>query len=55
MTTVARTLFDLAEFVSLKQLESAWEEADRLKLLQLREVERVCERGYGRRATPPSK
>lgn len=53
VTTVARTLFDLAEFVSLKHLESAWEEADRLKLLELRRVEGVCERGYGRRALKP--
>lgn len=53
MTTVARTLFDMAEFVSLKRLESAWEEADRLNLLRLRGVEGVCERGYGRRALRP--
>jgi very-short-patch-repair endonuclease len=53
VTTVARTLFDLAEFVSFKRLESAWEEADRLNLLQLRAVEGVCERGYGRRALRP--
>jgi very-short-patch-repair endonuclease len=53
VTTVARTLFDLAEFVTLKRLESAWEEADRLNLLYLREVEAVCERGYGRRALRP--
>jgi very-short-patch-repair endonuclease len=53
VTTVARTLFDLAEFVSLKRLESAWEEADRLNLLQLSAVEGVCERGYGRRALRP--
>lgn len=53
ITTVARTLFDMAEFVNLKRLESAWEEADRLGLLELREVERVCERGYGRRALKP--
>lgn len=53
VTTVARTLFDLAEFVPFKHLESAWEEADRLNLLQLRAVERVCERGYGRRALRP--
>jgi very-short-patch-repair endonuclease len=53
VTTVARTLFDMAEFVSLKRLESAWEEADRLGLLELRAVERVCERGYGRRALRP--
>jgi len=53
VTTVARTLFDLAEVVSLQQLESAWEEADRLKLLHLTEVGAVCERGYGRRALRP--
>lgn len=53
VTTVARTLFDLAEFVSPKRLESAWEEADRLNLLELRAVEQVCERGYGRRALRP--
>jgi very-short-patch-repair endonuclease len=53
VTTVARTLFDFAEVVGFKHLESAWEEADRLGLLELREVERVCERGYGRRALRP--
>ena len=50
---MARTLFDLAEFVSFKHLESAWEEADRLNLLQLRAIEDVCKRGYGRRALRP--
>jgi very-short-patch-repair endonuclease len=53
VTTVARTLFDFAEFAGLKRLESAWEEADRLNLLQLNAVEQVCERGYGRRALKP--
>ncbi len=53
VTTVARTLFDLAEFVPFKRLESAWEEADRLNLLQLRAIEKVCEQGYGRRALKP--
>ncbi|HXR29876.1 MAG TPA: DUF559 domain-containing protein [Solirubrobacterales bacterium] len=53
ITTVARTLFDMAEFVPLQALESAWEEADRLKLLELSAVEDVCERGYGRRALKP--
>jgi very-short-patch-repair endonuclease len=52
---VARTLFDLAEFVDFKRLESAWEEADRLRLLDLRAIERVCERGYGRRALRPTR
>ncbi len=50
---MARTLFDLAEFASLKRLESAWEEADRLNLLQLRAVEGVCERSNGRHALRP--
>jgi hypothetical protein len=53
VTTVARTLFDLAEFVPFERLEHAWEEADRLNLLQLRAIEDVCERGYGRRALKP--
>jgi predicted transcriptional regulator of viral defense system len=53
VTTVARTLFDMAEFVAFKRLESAWEEADRLNLLELKLVERVCERGRGRRALKP--
>jgi very-short-patch-repair endonuclease len=52
-TSVARTLFDLAEVVNRTQLERAWEEADRLHLLQLREIEKVCERGYGRHALKP--
>lgn len=53
VTTVARTLFDYAEAVGFQRLEKAWEEADRLKRLRLAEVERVCERGYGRRALKP--
>lgn len=53
VTTVARTLFDYAEIVPFAQLERAWEAADRLNLLQLAAVERVCERGYGRRALRP--
>jgi very-short-patch-repair endonuclease len=53
VTTVARTLFDLAEVVDFRRLEAAWEEADRLNLLQLRAVERACELGYGRRALRP--
>jgi hypothetical protein len=53
VTSVARTLFDLAEMVDFKRLERAWEEADRLKRLRLGDIERVCERGYGRRALKP--
>jgi very-short-patch-repair endonuclease len=53
VTSVARTLFDLAEVVSQRELRRAWEEADRLKLLRLVAVERICEQGYGRRALRP--
>ena len=53
VTTVARTLFDLAEVVDFTQLRRAWEEADRLGLLRLKAVEQVCERGYGRHALRP--
>jgi predicted transcriptional regulator of viral defense system len=55
VTSVARTLFDYAEVADFQRLERAWEEADRLKRLRLVEVERVCERGYGRRALKPTR
>jgi very-short-patch-repair endonuclease len=50
VTTVARTLFDLAEVTGERTVESAFEEADRLGLLQMRALEAVCARGHGRRA-----
>ena len=53
VTTAARTLFDLAEAVPYGVLKGAAEEADRLKLLRVRELQMVCERGYGRRALRP--
>jgi very-short-patch-repair endonuclease/predicted transcriptional regulator of viral defense system len=53
VTTVARTLFDIAETVDEHQLERAFEEADRLHLLRLAELDAVCARGYGRRALRP--
>jgi hypothetical protein len=53
VTTVARTLFDFAEVAPFDTLKGAAEEADRLKLLRLRELEEVCERGRGRRALRP--
>jgi very-short-patch-repair endonuclease len=53
VTTVARTLFDLAEVAPYETLKGATEEADRLKRLRLRELEEVCERGRGRRALRP--
>jgi len=53
VTSVARTLFDLAEVFDERQLERAFEEADRLGLLKMRAVEEVCARGHGRRALQP--
>ena len=53
VTTVARTLFDLAEVAPYEQLKGAAEGADRLKMLRLPELEQVCERGRGRRALRP--
>jgi len=53
VTTVARTLFDLAEVVDEERLGSAAEEADRLHLLQIPELEAVCARCPGRRALAP--
>jgi hypothetical protein len=55
VTTVARTLFDLAEVAPYETLKGAAEEADRLKRLRLRELEAVCERGRGRRALRPTR
>lgn len=53
VTSVPRTLFDLAEVIDEKQLTRAFEEADRLRLLRLKELEAVCARGHGRRALRP--
>src|ERR1044072_4099704 len=48
VTSVARTLLDLAEILDDDGLRRAFEEADRLKLLHIPELERVCSRA-GRR------
>jgi predicted transcriptional regulator of viral defense system len=53
VTSVARTLFDLAEVVDQQTHERAFEEADRLRLLEIRAVEDVCSRNPGRRALRP--
>jgi hypothetical protein len=53
VSSVARTLLDLAEAVSPPSLERAWEEADRLRLLRLGEVTEVCKRARGRRGLRP--
>jgi hypothetical protein len=53
VTTVARTLFDLAESEGYELLRDAAREADRLKLPWTRSLAAVCERGRGRRALRP--
>lgn len=55
MTTVARTLFDLAEVAPYDEVKKAAEAADRRNLLLLRELEEVCEWGRGRRALRPAR
>jgi very-short-patch-repair endonuclease len=52
VTSVARTLLDLAEVVDEQRLARALEEADRLKLLHMPEMERVCTRARKRRGLP---
>jgi very-short-patch-repair endonuclease len=48
VTSPARTLLDLAEVADEQQLKRAFEEADRLKLLRISELEGLCARA-GRR------
>ena len=50
VTTVARTLFDLAEMLDLARLERAFEAAERHELLDMRAVALTAERNPGRRA-----
>lgn len=50
VTSVARTLFDLADVLTQQQLRRAFDEAERLGLLDAAAVRRVCERGRARRA-----
>ena len=49
VTTVPRTLLDLADVLSLDALRRTWEEADRLRLLDVRAVEAVLAAANGRR------
>jgi very-short-patch-repair endonuclease len=50
VSTVARTLFDLADRSQPYELKNAWDEASRLRVLRVPEVAAVYERGRGRRA-----
>jgi hypothetical protein len=49
VTSVARTLLDLAEVVPPRLLERAFEEAERLSLLDRTAIVATCDRGVGRR------
>jgi predicted transcriptional regulator of viral defense system len=49
VTSVARTLLDLAEIVSPRRLERAFEGAERLRVLDAAAVQRLLERSRGRR------
>lgn len=51
VTTVARTLLDLAALVSRRQLERAFETAERLALLDARALENACRRQPHRRGS----
>lgn len=50
VTTVARTLFDLAEILDLGRLERAFEAAERAELLDMRAIHMTAQRNPGRRA-----
>ena len=55
VTSVARTLLDLAEVVGRDHLERAVENAERLELFDLRAIERLRRRSRGRRGLKPLK
>src|SRR3954454_7511830 len=53
VTSVSRTLLDLAEVVPQRQLARAVEEAEKRRLLDLRAIERLLGRSHGRRGVKP--
>ena len=53
VTSLARTLLDLAEVLPKRRLERAIEEAERLQLFDLDEIRGVLERSPGRRGRRP--
>jgi very-short-patch-repair endonuclease len=52
ITTVARTLLDLAEVIRPRELDRAFEEAERLRHLDIRAIERLWNRSRGRHGLP---
>jgi hypothetical protein len=53
ITSVARTLLDLAEVVSLRRVENAFEAAERLRLFDLVALTRLTDRSAGRHGLKP--
>jgi hypothetical protein len=53
VTTVARTLLDLAEVLKPHQLRRAWNESQRLELFDLKAIRATMARGVGRRGLKP--
>ena len=53
ITSLPRTLLDLAEVVSRDRLEAAFEGADRLRLIDLGAIVELCARSPGRRGLKP--
>jgi hypothetical protein len=53
VTTLSRTLLDLAETLAPARLEAVFEEADRRELLDLNELRATAERNPGRRGLRP--
>ncbi len=55
VTSVARTLLDIAEVVAPRRLARAIDAAERLRLFDLRAIDELCERSNGRRGVRPLK
>jgi very-short-patch-repair endonuclease len=53
ITSLSRTLLDFAEVAPPRQLEKAYDQAERLRLLDVRVLARVCARSPGRRGLKP--
>ena len=51
VTSVARTLLDLATVMNHRRLSRTFEEADRLGILRIQELEGLCDRNTGRKGT----
>ena len=53
VTTVSRTLLDIAEVLPWRRFERAWDQAERLELFDLIALEELLGRSHGRRGIKP--